>query len=55
MCTKLEIYAQSDMENEYYLEDNLRREVTSSITLNNATLFWHYKNIRQNVNDTIIH
>ena len=55
MCTKLEIYAQSGMENEYYLEDNLRCEVTSSITLNNATLFWHYKNIRQNVNDTITH
>ncbi len=55
MCTKLEIYVQSGMENEYYLEDNLRCKVTSSITLNNATLFWHYKNIRQNVNDTITH
>ncbi len=40
-CTKLEIYAQSGKENEYYLEDNLRCEVTSSMTLNNATLFWH--------------
>ncbi len=55
MCTKLEIYAQSGMENEYYLEDNLICEATSSMTLNNATLFWHYKNVRQNVNDTITH
>ncbi len=53
MCTKLEIYAKSGRENEYYLEDNLRCKVTSSMTLNNATLFWHYKNVRQNVNDTI--
>ena len=51
MCTKLEIYAKSGRENEYYLEDNLRRKVTSSMTLNNAMLFWHYKN----VNDTITH
>ena len=55
MCTKLEIYAKSGGENEYYLEDNLRCKVTSSMTLNNATLFWHYKNVRQNVNDTITH
>ncbi len=55
MCTKLEIHAQSGMENEYYLEDNLRCEATSSMTLTNATLFWHYKNVRQNVNDTITH
>ena len=55
MCTKLEIYAKSGRENEYYLEDNLRCKVTSSMTLNNATLFWHYKNVRQNVNDTITH
>ena len=48
MCTKLEIYACSGKENEYYLEDNLRCKITSSITLNNATLFWHYKNVRQN-------
>ena len=54
MCMKLEIYVQSGMENEYYLEDNLRCEVTSSITLNNAT-FWHYKDVRQNINDTITH
>ena len=53
MCTKLEIYAKSGRDNEYYLEDNLRCEVTSSMTLNNATLFWHYKNVRQN--DTITH
>ncbi len=25
------------------------------MTLNNATLFWHYKNVRQNVNDTFTH
>ncbi len=25
------------------------------MTLNNATLFWHYKNVQQNVNDTITH
>ncbi len=55
MCTKLEIYTQSGKENEYYLEDNLRCEVTSSMTLNNATLFWHYKNVQQNINDTITH
>ncbi len=55
MCTKLEIRAKSDRENEYYLEDNLRCKVTSSMTLNNATLFWHCKNVRQNVNDTITH
>ena len=55
MCTKLEIYAKSGRENEYYLEDNLRCKVTSSMTLNNTTLFWHYKNVRQNVNDTITH
>ncbi len=55
MCTKLEIYARSGRENEYYLEDNLRCKVTSSMTLNNATLFWHYKNVRQNVNNTITH
>ena len=55
MCTKLEIYAKSGRENEYYLEDNLRCKATSSMTLNNATLFWHYKNVRQNVNDTITH
>ncbi len=47
MCTKLE--------KEYYLEDNLRCKVTSSMTLNNTTLFWHYKNVRQSVNDTITH
>ena len=52
MCTKLEIYAKSGRENEYYLEDNLRCKVTSSMTLNNATLFWHYKH---NVNDTLTH
>ncbi len=55
MCTKFEIYAKSGRENEYYLEDNLKCESTSSMTLNNATLFWHYKNVRQNVNDTITH
>ncbi len=55
MCTKLEIYARSGRENEYYLEDNLRCKATSSMTLNNATLFRHYKNVRQNVNDTITH
>ncbi len=55
MCTKLEIYTRSGRENEYYLEDNLRCKVTSSMTLNNATLFWHYKNVRQNVNNTITH
>ncbi len=55
MCTKLEIYAKSGKENEYYLEDNLRCEATSSMTLNNAMLFWYYKNVRQNVNDTITH
>ena len=55
MCTKLEIYARSGRENEYYLEDNLRCKVTSSMTLNNATLFWHYKNVRQNGNNTITH
>ncbi len=55
MCTKLEIYAISGMENEYYLEDNLRCEATSTMTLNNATLFWRYKNVRQNVNDIITH
>ena len=43
MCTKLEIYAKSGRENEYYLEDNLRCKATYSMTLNNATLFWHYK------------
>ncbi len=53
MCTKLEIYAKSGRENEYYLEDNLRCKATSSMTLNNARLFWQYKNVRQNVNDTI--
>ncbi len=47
MCTKLEIYAKSGRENEYYLEDNLRCKATSSMTLNNATLFWHYKNVQQ--------
>ena len=52
---KLEIYAQSGKENEYYLEDNLRCKITSFMTLNNATLFWHYKNVRQGVNDTITH
>ncbi len=55
MCTKLELFAKSGIENEYYLEDNLRCETTSSMTLNNATLFWHYKNVRQNVNDTVTH
>ncbi len=56
MSTKLEIYAQSGKENvEYYLEDNLRCKVTSFMTINSATLFWHYKNVRQNVNDTITH
>ena len=55
MCTKLEIYAKSGRENEYYLEDNLRCKATSSMTLNNAMLFWYYKNVRQNVNDTITH
>ncbi len=55
MCTKLEIRAKSGRENEYYLEDNLRCKVTSSMTLNNATLFWHYKNVQQNINDTITH
>ena len=55
MCTKLEIYAKSGRRNEYYLEDNLRCKATSSMTLNNATLFWHYKNVQQNVNDTITH
>ncbi len=45
MCAKLEIYAKSGRENEYYLEDNLRCKVTSSMTLNNVTLFWHYKNV----------
>ncbi len=57
MCTKLEIYAQSGMENEYYLEDNLRCEATFATLQrsNNATLFWHYKNVWQNVNDTITH
>ena len=55
MCTKFEIYAKSGRENEYYLEDNLKCKSTSSMTLNNATLFWHYKNVRQNVNDTITH
>ncbi len=39
MCTKLEIYAKSGRENEYYLEDNLRCKSTSSMTLNNVTLF----------------
>ena len=55
MCTKLELFAKSGIENEYYLEDNLRCETTSSMTLNNATLFWHYKNVRKNVNDTVTH
>ena len=55
MCTKLELFAKSGIENEYYLEDNLKCETTSSVTLNNATLFWHYKNVRQNVNDTVTH
>ena len=55
MCTKLELFAKSGIENEYYLEDNLRCETTSSMTLNNATLFWHYKNVRKNVNDTATH
>ena len=55
MCTKLELFAKSGTENEYYLEDNLRCETTSSMTLNNATLFWKYKNVRQNVNDTVTH
>ena len=45
MCTKLEIHAKSGRENDYYLEDNLRCKVTFSITLNNATLFWHYKKV----------
>ncbi len=39
MCTKLEIYAQSGKENEYYLENSLRCKITSFMTLNNATLF----------------
>ncbi len=39
MCTKLEIYAKSGKENEYYLEDNLRCKATSSMTLNNARCF----------------
>ncbi len=55
MCTKLEIYAQNGKENEYYLEDNLKCKITSFMTLNNATLFWHYKNVRQGTNDTITH
>ncbi len=55
MCTKLEIYAKSGRENEYYLEDILTCKVTSSMTLNNVTLFWHYKNVCQNVNNTITH
>ena len=55
MCTKLELFAKSGIKNEYYLEDNLRCETTSSITLNNATLFWHYKNVRKNLNDTVTH
>ncbi len=35
--------------------NNLRCKVTSSMTLNSATLFWHCKNVRQSVNDTITH
>ena len=54
-ASKLELFAKSGIENEYYLEDNLRCETTSSITLNNATLFWHYKNVRKNVSDTVTH
>ena len=45
---------QSGKENEYYLEDNLRCKITSFMTLNNATLFWHYKNVGQGGNNTII-
>ncbi len=52
---KIRNLRKSGRENEYYLEDNLRCKATSSMTLNNATLFWHYKNVRQNVNDTITH
>ncbi len=39
MCTKLEIYAKSGRENEYYLEDNIRCKVTSSMTLSNRRCF----------------
>ena len=45
----------SGVENKYYLEDNIKCDVTSSMTLNNATLFWRYKNVRQSINDTITH
>ncbi len=55
MCTKLELFAKSGVENEYYLEDNLKCETTSTMTLNNATLFWSYKNVRKNLNDTVTH
>ncbi len=55
MCTKLEIYARSGKENEYYLEDNLRCKITSFMTLYNTTLFWCYKNVQQGTNDTITH
>ena len=53
MCTKLELFVKSGIKNKCYLEDNLRCKTTSSITLNNATLFWSYKNVRKNVNDTV--
>ena len=54
MCTKFEIYAMSGTENDYFLEDNIKFNRTS-MTLNNATLFWRFKNVLTHVNDTITH
>ncbi len=53
MCARLEICVKSGVENKYYLEDNLRCNSASYMKLNNATLIWNFKNVQQNVNDTL--
>ena len=52
MFAKFEVFAKSGKENDYFLEDNVRLN-RSLATLNNATLYWRFKNVTRNVNDTI--
>ena len=49
------IYIKNGEATEYYPEDNLVCEVTSVVRLCNATIYWHYKNVRTGpgVNDTV--
>ncbi len=52
MFVKFEIFAKSGKENDYFLEDNVRFN-RSLATLNNATLYWRFKNVVKNLNDII--